>query len=277
MANGSQAVSASPLHNRPIIFTYVLISLVTIAFVVGLTRTVSNRVFPYNATITLGSNEQCVKNRYNLTDPSDYNWNLENGSSLFIPADQGWCPTREAIVLTGNISAVCPDVFEYADMGVTVHSSAIGAPITIYSPVQSDNLELNSLLELYGSSVINTTQCVPVMQKNPISCHRGGTVQVNGYMKTIAAESDDGLCSYNMTQLSNPASGVGAMIMKICKNGDVGQVTIVLGAFWEFSKSLVGSIGDSDFFNSPDSSSYVVSCSRHSFMSVFEHFRKDFV
>jgi hypothetical protein len=248
------------LRNMPIKVTYVVAGLVTSAITAGLAPTVTNRVFRYNPTIPLGPNEQCVSTVYNLTDHSDYSWNLGNGSSLFIPAAMGWCPTRDAVILTGNINSISPNAFAYADLGVTVQSSAIGAPISIYSPSQSDAPELQTLLEIYGSNIVNTTQCVPVMQKNPISCHNGGTVSVDRYTSTIAAESDDRLCSYNITQLNNPATSSGSMIMKMCTHGEVGQGTMVLGAVSEFAKSLAGSIGDADFFNSPNSSSYVITC-----------------
>lgn len=122
------------LRNMPIKIMSVVAGLVTSAITAGLAPTVTNRVFPYNPTIPLGPNEQCVKTVYNLTDHSDYSWNFGNGTSLFIPAAMGWCPTREAVILTGNINSIRPNAFAYADLGVTVQSSAIGAPISIYSP-----------------------------------------------------------------------------------------------------------------------------------------------
>jgi hypothetical protein len=248
------------LHNSPIKITFLIVGLVTTAIVAGFSPSTTSRVFPFNPIIPLGPNTHCVDTVYNLTDPEDYSWNLENGSSLFIQANMGWCPTRDAVMLSGGINNVNPGVYAYADTGVAVHSSAVGTPITVYSSEQSDDPELNTLLNLHGSNVLSTTQCVPVMQQNPISCRKGGTVSVDLSSSSISVSSADGLCSYTEQHVLNPATYSSSMIMKMCTHGEVGQGTIVLGAVGRNSFSLAGTIGDISFLNSGNGSSYVVTC-----------------
>jgi hypothetical protein len=249
------------LHNIPIKITFLVVGLITAAIVAGFTPSTTIRVFPYNPVIPLGPNTHCVYSIYNLTYPEDYSWNLGNGSSLFIQANMGWCPTREAVTLSGGINIVNPDDYAYADTGVAVHSSAIGTPISVYSSEKIDDPELNILLELHGSSVVGTTQCVPVMEQNPISCRKGGFVSVDLASSSISVSDDNISCSYTEQHLLNPATYPTSMIMKMCPHGEVGQGTIVLGAVGRNSLSLAGAIGDFSFFNSGNTdSSYVVTC-----------------
>src|ERR1700685_3411252 len=105
---------------------------------------------------------------------------VPNGSHFFIPANAGGCPTRYGEILSGNINPASPQKFAYADMGVAVHPSAIAAPSSIYSSQPNGSRALEILLQSYGTSLLNTTQCVPVMQKNPIQCNPGGTAKVGG-------------------------------------------------------------------------------------------------
>jgi len=249
-------------HHIPIKVTFLIVGLITTAIVAGFTPSTTIRVFPYNPVIPLGPNAHCVYTIYDLTDREDYSWNVGNGNSLFIQANMGWCPTREAVTLSGGINIVNPDEYAYADTGVAVHSSAIGTPISVYSSEKTDDPELNILLHLHGSSVVSTTQCVPVMEQNPISCRKGGFVSVDRASSSISVFSEDNIsCSYTEQHVLNPALYPTSMIMKMCTHGEVGQGTIVLGAVGRNSLSLAGAVGDSSFFNSGNTdSSYVVTC-----------------
>ena len=96
--------------------------------------------------------------------------------------------------LVSTINNINPNVFAYADEGVAVAPSAIGTPIYIYSPQAAYNPELSRFISLHGSNIVNTSQCVPVMACNPISCHVGGTIEMGSdYNYTIL--SDDHLCA----------------------------------------------------------------------------------
>jgi hypothetical protein len=67
-----------------------------------------------------------------LEDDRDYSWKLSNGSSFFVPANAGSCPTRYALSLAENINAISPNAYAYADMGAA-EPRAIGILVSIYS------------------------------------------------------------------------------------------------------------------------------------------------
>jgi hypothetical protein len=182
-------------RHLPIALSYIFTSLITTAIVATFSPGQTARLFPYSLKIPHGYGpQQCPLIEDLLAveqDCRDYYWNLGNGSALWYPANA--CgPLRVAVTLSGDINTINPDAFAYADSGVAVHSSAIGAPFSVYAPENNTAPEFNALLREYGSSVVNTTQCVPVMVKNPISCRRGGTVilQQNNVMNIT---SDDNL------------------------------------------------------------------------------------
>lgn len=56
-------------------------------------------------------------------------------------------PTRMRLNLMGNINTENPDLFAYWDPGTAIHSSAIGAPISVYSPEHHVGIELAALQE----------------------------------------------------------------------------------------------------------------------------------
>lgn len=242
-------------RNLPIEFIYLLTGLITTAIVTSFTPSVTTRLFPYSPTIPCGPSP-CAAVVSNLTDTRDYSWKLANGSSFFIPANAGGCPTRQAVTLAGNINVFNPAAFAYADEGVAVHSTAIGTPISVYSSQKDTGTGLNDLLSIYGSSVVSTAQCVPVMVKNPISCHRGGAIEVDSATEATVI-SDDGMCSYTEQFLLNPEDS-SVMVMQMCSHGDVGQGTIVLGAIRYYAYWLAISIVDTANSNA---STYTVTCS----------------
>jgi len=59
-------------------------------------------------------------------------WKLNNRSLFCSWAWHGGSPQHRAFKLMGSINANSPDVYAYADLGVAIHSSAIGAPLTLY-------------------------------------------------------------------------------------------------------------------------------------------------
>jgi hypothetical protein len=103
------------------------------------------------------------------------------------------------------------------------HSTAMGAPVSLYSAQKGINPGLNDILSFYGSSAISTTQCVPVMVKTPISRHRGSVILVDDSTYATEVIADDGMCSYTEPFWLNPEEG--NMVMKMCAHGDVGKLT----------------------------------------------------
>jgi hypothetical protein len=65
----------------------------------------------------------------------------------------------------GGINFRNPCLFAYSDLRVAVKSTAIGTPVSVFGrdPVSQLGRAFVSLLNAYGSNVVNTTQCVRVM------------------------------------------------------------------------------------------------------------------
>jgi hypothetical protein len=201
---------------------YLLTSLITTAIVAGLTPDLTTRSSPYNPKISYGPNNCSATRPLSVVEQEDrpYYWDLGNGSAFFIPANAGGCPTRLATVLAGNVNSVNPNGFAYADGGVEVLGSAISTPISIYSSNPNTAPDLNSLLDMYGRNVVATTQCVPVMRKNPITCRRGGTVALGSSQMNLT--SSDGLCNYEAEfPFFDPLTD-STMALVMCAYGEVG-------------------------------------------------------
>ena len=247
----------------PVVLVYTISGLITTSIVAGVNPGSAIRDFPYNATIPLGPND-CVVTLPSGTQPEGdvgyYTWTLPNGSSVYAITNAESCPTRRALTLAGDINIVNPDVFAYADNGVAVHPTAIGAPITIYASDRTADPQLAVLLDNHGTNVVSTTQCVPVMSKNPISCHIGGDLTVSASEAMITVISDDARCKINDTLEINPAYN-SVMIKGMCTYGDIGQGTIVMGAVGANSQWLAVAMGDRAYLDyTYDYSQYVVTC-----------------
>lgn len=134
-----------PWARLRIFLSYLLIALMTTAMVAFLSPTVSFRTVLTQQSVYNGLSRHMEGNpgictrviplddARSLIDDA-YFWDLGNGSAYYIPANEGGCPTRYAQLLIGNINTFDADSFAYADGGVAVHRSAIGAPISVYSP-----------------------------------------------------------------------------------------------------------------------------------------------
>jgi hypothetical protein len=243
-----------------IVTVYLLTSLITTAIVAGLTPDLKTRNFPYSPKISYGPS--ICTGTYPLAevenDGRPYYWDFGNGSAFFIPANGGGCPTRYATMLAGNVNPVNPDVFAYADGGVAVLSSAIGTPLSIYSSQPNAAPDFNSLLNKYGPSVVSTTQCVPVMRQNPITCRPGGTVSLGSYQMNLT--SSDGLCFYPAEFPFFDPLKDNTMASIMCAHGQVGQGTIVMGASGGYTRWLAASLNDAAHVPPNPGATYVVTC-----------------
>ncbi|PMD42848.1 hypothetical protein L207DRAFT_623102 [Hyaloscypha variabilis F] len=170
--------------NLPIVLVYLFCALITTSIVTTFTPVTYVRTLSYHPLMpdaNYGYDETCVYMvNSSFEDPRPYSWSLPNGSHFFIPANAGGCPTRLANILCPNINSISPNKFAYLDQGVAVETGAIGAPASIYSSQPDSNVPLEQLLQSHGSFILNTTQCVPVMVKNPFQCRPGGKIQYNG-------------------------------------------------------------------------------------------------
>jgi hypothetical protein len=243
-----------------IVILYLLASLITTAIVAGLTPDLKTRSFPYHPRISHGPSDCAATIPLDLVDSDQYFWDFGNGSVFFIPANAGGCPVRNATLLAGNINRINPDAFAYDDIGVAILSSAVGTPFSVYSTQMNTAPEFNSLLKAYESSVVTTTQCVPVMTRNPVTCRPGGTVTLGAYQMNLT--SSDGLCQYEAEYYwANPLIQ-NAMGSIMCAHGEIGQGTIVLGATKHYIQWLAGAVDDTAnaHDDSVNGSTYAVTC-----------------
>ena len=251
-----------------IAMVYIVTGLITTALVASFSPSATFRQYPFSSVLPLGPN-RCVSG-WLPSKPEDvaYWWPPLPGTDkgYFIYAALDDCPTRDSMTLMGNINVNDPSIFAYADKGVAIHSSAVGAPLSIYSPEGAAvDQGLHALVDQYGSSIVNTTKCVPVMVKNPISCHRGGSIVPVGAESAIVF-SDDGMCNRTAHfSVANPFYDPkgGVMDNGMCTHGNVGQGTILFGAFSHYAQYLALTMGDLNW--APDwqdnNITYTVTCS----------------
>ncbi|MCJ1432841.1 hypothetical protein MMC27_002199 [Xylographa pallens] len=204
-----------------------------------------------------------IVQKYSLADPDDYQcattessnpdqagiWTVAKGSFYQIWVNIDFCPTSLIMSLMGSINIVDPANYGYADLGVAIHSSALGAPASIYSSQAIDDssgvsLWLNQTLDTYKTDLLSTSQCVPVLTANPIRCTRENniTFSSDGYLTITSSDgctatTYPGLIALNTTQSGYSASG-------ICSRGDIGSATIVIGGFLVDADYAAEAIGD---------------------------------
>ena len=240
-------------HGLWISSSYIIAGLVTTAVVTALTPTVSERlVDSYTAIISSGAPFPQPIDCATIWSPaqapwnfSSFGWKLSNGSQLWVDASGGGCPTYWARELAGGINPLTPHQCAYTDKGVCVAPSAIGAPVSIYAtPAEGVyNTHLGSLIRSTASNVVSTTQCVPVMTSNPVSCQAGGTLYLGStYLSVLSV---DGSCNITGALSLNPADG-NTMAKYLCPYLDVGQATIVFGATGGYAGALGLAVGDKE-------------------------------
>ena len=152
--------------------TLVLLSfgLTTAAIVGALTGTSSARQEDYTSSIVDDVSYLCVGAFH--TSLSPYYWNLSNGSQYQVEPNIAFCPGAEALSLMGgiNVISLAPD------NGVAGSRAALATLASIYSSSSAwnkgsmANLALVILLQKYGTSLLSTSQCVPVMTGNTVQC-----------------------------------------------------------------------------------------------------------
>jgi hypothetical protein len=225
-------------HNLPVFSVYLFFALMTTTIVTTFTPVAGVRKLDYHPIMPDAnyiSNDSCA---YMVdgpfSDPRPYSWSLPNSSHFFVPANAGGYPTRDALVLAGNVNSVSPQDFAYSDMGVAVRPGAIATPVSIYSSHPQGSPPLQELLTKYGTNLLNTTQCVPVMEKTPFQCQRGGTLQVGGEdNQTLSAVSADGQCNGSLPFYFVNVTTDSAQINFVCAadgENSIGQGTVVMAA-----------------------------------------------
>lgn len=228
--------------------TYLIAAFITTSIVASITPTPATREINFGLDVAPGLPWRCAT----VQEQSDerysvYEWQLPNGSYLSAGGNWAACPSRWAVTLMGGINFINASQYAYADLGVAVKSTAIGAPVSVYGkdPVTEMGTEITSFLSRYGSDAVSTTQCVRVMISNPVSCRRGGSVVVNTD-GTITSTSGDGKCSAQSIRAVSDDQTDGLMAKAICAHGEPGQATIVLGGINAFARWLAVAVNEPD-------------------------------
>jgi hypothetical protein len=242
------------LFNGHIQTSYLVTALITTAIVASFTPTLATRGdSQYEVVISSGQlDEDCEA--VSSIPLGQYYWNTSDNRIVTVQPNAGSCPTKQAVTLIGNINIQNPDVYAYSDVGVAVHSSAIGAPASVYASIPGMAQTFADLIGTFGTNLVNLTQCVPVMTKNPVSCRTGGTVNVSN--NSVIATSDDNICSIKgFFPFFDPLTK-NTMTKDQCTYGEVGQAKIVLAGTNHYGPWLSTAMGDPATL--PET--YVVTC-----------------
>jgi hypothetical protein len=220
--------------------TFLITGLLTTAIVAGFTSTASTVSQPTHYAIADDAGYVCVRAvPDNAAMPM---WKLDNGSELSVPYYYEFCPQTLSLTLMGAINVVDPENYGYADFGVAVKRSALGAPASLYSSGLPSDLSFPA----DNHNIVSTSQCVPVMTKNPFQCKGNGNVEVSSDGYLIVAS---GTCNTSLAVPNNFSAGTSALL---CTKGSVGQATIVLAASGGDAMYLSEAAGDAEFLHNYD-------------------------
>jgi hypothetical protein len=252
------------LSNGHIQTSYLVTALITTAIVASFTPTLGTRGdSQYEVVISSGQlyvDEYCVEavSSIDSIPGGAWYWDTSDNGIVSVMPNAGSCPTKQAVTLIGNINIQNPDVYAYSDVGVAVHSSAIGAPASVYASIPGMAQTFADLIGTFGTNLVNLTQCVPVMTKNPVSCRAGGTVNVS--YNSLIATSDDNSCSIEgLFPFFDPLIN-NTMTKGQCTYGEVGQAKIVLAGTNYYGPWLSTAMGDPASTIANLRETYVVTC-----------------
>ncbi|KAI1322599.1 hypothetical protein F5Y16DRAFT_415845 [Xylariaceae sp. FL0255] len=193
------------IKNYRVFLAYLMSALITTSIVTSLAPTSSTKTISYNSRIpdtTIGlytpaGNRSvygiCLAPCNETNTYDTFRWSLPNGSWIYVTYD-GLSPASYMTQVSNGINNVNPDDYVYADSGVAVERTAMGAPTTLFSGDAYGNISSR-----YGQALTSLTQCVPVMTSNPVRCQSSGNV-------TVTSDSTLTTTSGNVTFISNITS-----------------------------------------------------------------------
>ncbi|KAK4456336.1 hypothetical protein QBC42DRAFT_191312 [Cladorrhinum samala] len=223
---------ADSFRNWGVYSTFLLGALVTTCITAGFTATTTTRSVHYSPLISAGD-PYIFARPWDTEDPNvgcTIDWKLKNGSFFCSWVWHGGSPQHRAFKLMDGINVIRPDIYAYADVGVAIHSSAIGAPVTLYD-AQRSGFGMQELARRYAWNLNTVSACAPVMVRNPVKCRKGGSITYSGSGTNTAMKltSDDGSCSVSKS-LTKPPKDAVYMLKHQCAHGEVGQATYIIGA-----------------------------------------------
>ncbi|MCJ1388474.1 hypothetical protein MMC18_001321 [Xylographa bjoerkii] len=250
--------------------TFLVCGLTTTAVVAGLASSPNSYQIVQNYALADSNDYHCANVESSNPEQAGI-WTLHNGSFYQVWVNLDFCPTSLIMSLMGSVNVIDSSNYGYADLGVAIHPSALGAPASIYSSQTTAEgaavtLWLNETLDTYKTDLLSTSQCVPVLTANPIQCARENniTFSSDGYLTITSSDgctaiTYPGLGALNTTESGWSASG-------ICAHGDIGTATIVLGGLLADAGYAAEAIGDITWIKEWDAGSvpipklYGISC-----------------
>ncbi|PTD02251.1 hypothetical protein FCULG_00012108 [Fusarium culmorum] len=180
------------LYNKNLFFIYLPCALLTTAIVTVFTPHSGSQNLNYqplvpgpgyshnftsNSTECAGQGEGEVSGAYRRPLGND---------AAFFARYQGDCPPVRITSHVSNINSESPDKYAYVDAGVAVDWLAMGALAQLYRGTAFQKLD-----QKHGQFLRSTTQCVPVMASNPVTCKKGGgKLRVGDNAKSLYFVSD---------------------------------------------------------------------------------------
>ena len=268
---------ADKLTPNWIMLSFLPCTLLMTAIVTTFTPTVGQRVVEYRPLIpgskymftTTPDTEACagVAANQEAKPRHAYPWPLKNGN-VFFAAYDGDCTASRVLSHVSNINSLNPDIYTYVDAGVAVHRIAMGASALLYR-----GQAFRRLSKAYGQSLKSTSQCVPVMTSNPVSCKKGkGTLRRMDKHNYLELKVDLG--QHKVTRpvgfarnFSHDSAMVNYLWGDADTKGEVGNAFVVFSAYNSptgaglFAKDLARTFNDPDEdAGTEPASTYIVTC-----------------
>ncbi|KAH0544728.1 hypothetical protein FGG08_001095 [Glutinoglossum americanum] len=261
------------VRNIRIELTYLVAALLFTCIASGFSINKEFKKVDYSPEIPDGSDYLCANTTSTPPNARDdeVGWALDNGDYFVVHSHLMGCPPSEALALTSNINPIRPAAFAYSDMGIGVSRAAIGAPASIYGWVNGRDEAIIKLIEDYSVNLQGTHQCVPVMKQNPISCRRGGMVELSRNNMTVI--SDDESCTAGDAFLESGADPLEdrVMVKGMCAGEKLGEASIVMAATSGFAPLLSRAVGELEDPPQGPGDWFAVTCSVNVSRDTFEH------
>lgn len=191
--------------NLRYLLIFTICGLNTTSIVTAFTPSVATRDVYYQAVMSSGIVPEYASSSAPLpcagrappdTVPSGetYSWTYDNGS-VFFSANSPDCPISKVLDLIPSINTINTSDYVYLDSGAAVKRSAIGAPVSTHN-----GTSFNALLAKYGSSLVRTQQCVPVVTSNPVKCRKGGRIETLSTNEVTLESGVDGTGLWDQEQ-----------------------------------------------------------------------------
>ncbi|KAF4440394.1 hypothetical protein F53441_12342 [Fusarium austroafricanum] len=245
---------AEKWHTKHIFLIYLLCGLLTTALVTTFTPTAGVQIINYEPLIPgavypftdNGTSDACAGVMKNHGVEGAFEWQTSNDTGFF----SSWlrdCPASRVQAHVYNINNQNPEEFAYVDAGVAIYRTAMGASAHLFL-----GTAFKTLNKQYGKYVKTTTQCVPVMTKNPVTYHKGG-----GKLERVPDKDGELLLTGDgwLKDLARPAG--------FARN--LSQSSAMVNYLWVYSKTVGTSVALFSAYNDPKAETPFAQNLAHSF------------